>query len=111
MTNPWPELSRENRAWTRWWWLGSAVDEAGITRELAVASSSTFLGMSAGPYTQIDVYRRMTSAERVKTGCALHGFAHQRMVLFLSRKHPNKSPAEVLRMAAGRFLHDTAGVL
>lgn len=30
----WPELTRENRPWTRWWWLGSGVDEANLTRLL-----------------------------------------------------------------------------
>ena len=30
----WPEITRTMRPWTRWWWLGSAVDEADITRLL-----------------------------------------------------------------------------
>lgn len=30
----WPEPSREARPWSYWWWMGSAVDEANITREL-----------------------------------------------------------------------------
>ena len=30
----WPEITRENKPWTRWWWLGAAVDEKNITREL-----------------------------------------------------------------------------
>ena len=38
----WPAATRESRPWTRWWWLGSAVDEANLTRQLeqlAVAGS------------------------------------------------------------------------
>lgn len=31
---PWPPMLRESRPYTRWWWLGSAVDTAGITRQL-----------------------------------------------------------------------------
>jgi hypothetical protein len=31
---PWPEPTAESRPWTRWWWLGSAVDEGRITAEL-----------------------------------------------------------------------------
>ena len=30
----WPTISRENKPWTRWWWLGSAVDKPNLTREL-----------------------------------------------------------------------------
>ena len=30
----WPAIARTMRPWTRWWWLGSAVDETDITRLL-----------------------------------------------------------------------------
>jgi hypothetical protein len=30
----WPAVTRETRPWTRWWWMGSAVDQAGISAEL-----------------------------------------------------------------------------
>jgi hypothetical protein len=30
----WPQPSRESRPWSYWWWLGSAVDETYLTREL-----------------------------------------------------------------------------
>lgn len=30
----WPTPTKENRPWTRWWWLGSAVDEEGLTAQL-----------------------------------------------------------------------------
>jgi len=30
----WPEATRECRPWTRWWWLGSAVDQTNLTRLL-----------------------------------------------------------------------------
>lgn len=30
----WPAVTRTMRPWTRWWWLGSAVEEAEITRLL-----------------------------------------------------------------------------
>jgi hypothetical protein len=29
-----PEATNVQRPWTRWWWLGSAVDKANLTREL-----------------------------------------------------------------------------
>ena len=34
----WPEITPENRPWTRWWWLGSAVDKPTITRLLEAYS-------------------------------------------------------------------------
>ena len=30
----WPEIRRESRPWAYWWWMGGAVDEANLTREL-----------------------------------------------------------------------------
>src|SRR5206468_8557332 len=27
-------ITRETKPWTRWWWMGSAVDDAGITGDL-----------------------------------------------------------------------------
>src|SRR5215467_5596560 len=30
----WPIPTHENRPWTRWWWLGSAVDKTNLTRLL-----------------------------------------------------------------------------
>jgi len=30
----WPEVTRESKPWTYWWWLGSAVDKEGLTEHL-----------------------------------------------------------------------------
>jgi hypothetical protein len=30
----WPEVTKESKPWTYWWWLGSAVDENGLTEHL-----------------------------------------------------------------------------
>ena len=30
----WPEITRDNKPWTRWWWPGSGVDKASLTRQL-----------------------------------------------------------------------------
>src|SRR5262245_25077777 len=30
----WPAITREQRPWAYWWWMGSAVDKTNITREL-----------------------------------------------------------------------------
>jgi hypothetical protein len=41
----WPALTRESKPWTRWWWLGSAVDEPTLTREIATLDSAGFGGV------------------------------------------------------------------
>lgn len=30
----WPPVTSTNKPWTRWWWLGNAVDKTNLTREL-----------------------------------------------------------------------------
>jgi len=30
----WPETTAESKPWTRWWWMGNAVDKQNISREL-----------------------------------------------------------------------------
>ena len=32
--NYWPVITREQRPWAYWWWMGSAVDKTNLTREL-----------------------------------------------------------------------------
>jgi hypothetical protein len=46
---PWPEITRENKPWTRWWWPGSAVDEAGLTRELEAFAAAGLGGVEITP--------------------------------------------------------------
>jgi hypothetical protein len=65
--------------------------------------------MSADDRTiQFEIYRSMSPAERVSTGCALHDFALERMKIHLRRKHPERSDREILVAAARRFLGDAA---
>src|SRR5687768_15427209 len=45
----WPLVSSETRPWTRWWWLGSALDEATITRELESLRDAGFGGVEITP--------------------------------------------------------------
>ncbi len=33
-TTAWPSITREQRPWAYWWWMGSAVDKTNLTREL-----------------------------------------------------------------------------
>ena len=30
----WPAVTSTTKPWTRWWWLGSAVDKPNLTRQL-----------------------------------------------------------------------------
>jgi hypothetical protein len=41
----WPAVTRDARPWTRWWWLGDAVDSAGIARELDSLAAAGFGGV------------------------------------------------------------------
>jgi hypothetical protein len=45
----WPTISREARPWTRWWWMGSAVDEAEITRHLQLFREAGIGGVEISP--------------------------------------------------------------
>lgn len=47
--SPWPEPTKENKPWTRWWWLGSAVDEASLTRELEAFAAAGLGGVEITP--------------------------------------------------------------
>jgi hypothetical protein len=49
MDTAWPTVSREAKPWTRWWWLGSAVDESNITRELEAIAAAGFGGVEITP--------------------------------------------------------------
>lgn len=51
MSEPvWPaSLTRESRPWTRWWWLGSALDETEITRSLEAFHTAGIGGVEISP--------------------------------------------------------------
>lgn len=45
----WPAATRESRPWTRWWWLGSAVDKTNLTRQLTQFQQAGFGGVEICP--------------------------------------------------------------
>ena len=45
----WPTPARETRPWTRWWWMGNAVDPAGITSELESFKAAGLGGVEITP--------------------------------------------------------------
>jgi len=45
----WPEITRDNKPWTRWWWPGNAVDAASLTRQLEQLASAGIGGVEITP--------------------------------------------------------------
>jgi alpha-L-rhamnosidase len=45
----WPTASITNHPWTRWWWLGSAVDESNLTRQLTLFKEAGIGGVEICP--------------------------------------------------------------
>ena len=45
----WPEITQENKPWTRWWWPGSGVDKANITRQLEQFAAAGLGGVEITP--------------------------------------------------------------
>lgn len=47
--NPWPKTTETAKPWTRWWWMGSAVDENGLDKQLTTLSKAGFGGVEIVP--------------------------------------------------------------
>jgi hypothetical protein len=45
----WPAVTSTNKPWTRWWWLGSAVDKPNLTRELESFAKAGIGGVEICP--------------------------------------------------------------
>src|SRR6266850_8433453 len=45
----WPSPTAENRPWTRWWWLGSAVDKTNLSRLLTEYQAAGLGGVEICP--------------------------------------------------------------
>ena len=41
----WPEITSETKPWTRWWWMGSAVDREGLTTNMEHLQKAGIGGM------------------------------------------------------------------
>ena len=48
-TQPWPPITREQRPWAYWWWMGSAVDQTNLTRELTRYRAAGYGGVHIIP--------------------------------------------------------------
>jgi len=49
VTTSWPEITTESKPHTRWWWLGSDVDSAGLTYNLEAMSRAGIGGVEITP--------------------------------------------------------------
>lgn len=47
--NPWPKTTETAKPWMRWWWMGSAVDEKGLDKQLTTLSKAGFGGVEIVP--------------------------------------------------------------
>src|SRR5262245_1077768 len=45
----WPAITHETRPWTRWWWMGSAVDRAGLSADLEALKQAGIGGVEITP--------------------------------------------------------------
>jgi hypothetical protein len=48
-TVAWPAVTVTNKPWSRWWWPGSAVDKANLTREIENAAKAGLGGLEVTP--------------------------------------------------------------
>jgi len=46
---PWPQVKKETRPWTRWWWMGNAVDDKNTARLLGIYHQAGFGGVEVTP--------------------------------------------------------------
>lgn len=45
----WPAITKEMRPWTRWWWMGNAVDDKNTARLLEIYNKAGFGGVEVTP--------------------------------------------------------------
>src|SRR5690349_1082610 len=45
----WPEVTGSSKPWTRWWWPGSAVDKANLTKQLEAIAAAGIGGVEITP--------------------------------------------------------------
>ena len=59
----WPAVTNQTRPWTRWWWQGSAVDAAGLTRELESLRAAGLGGVEITRETRANARQMLASAQ------------------------------------------------
>src|SRR5438034_790635 len=54
----WPETTSEAKPWTRWWWMGSAVDSENLTAELKTLAAAGIGGVEVTSIYGVHGYER-----------------------------------------------------
>ncbi|MBN1926352.1 MAG: hypothetical protein JW798_11005 [Prolixibacteraceae bacterium] len=52
----WPEISSQAKPWTRWWWMGNAVDKQNITQQLEAFQEAGLGGVEITPIYGVKGY-------------------------------------------------------
>lgn len=52
----WPEITREAKPWSRWWWMASAVDSANLTAALETYAAAGLGGLEVTPIYGVHGY-------------------------------------------------------
>jgi hypothetical protein len=52
----WPEITSQQKAWTRWWWMGNAVTKEGITYHMEKMAEANFGGVEISPIYGVEGY-------------------------------------------------------
>lgn len=52
----WPKITRESKPWTRWWWMGSIVNEKDLTAEMEKYSKVGLGGLEITPIYGVKDY-------------------------------------------------------
>lgn len=54
----WPEITSQNKPWTRWWWMGNAVDTFNLTRALEEYARAGLGGVEITPIYGVKGYEQ-----------------------------------------------------
>ena len=52
----WPKITKEQKPWTRWWWMGNGVTKSGIEDQLTAFSKAGFGGVEITPIYGVKGY-------------------------------------------------------
>jgi hypothetical protein len=52
----WPQITRQNKPWTRWWWLGNVADKRELSAELEKYQRAGLGGVEVTPIYGIQGY-------------------------------------------------------
>ncbi len=58
----WPVIGSEQKAWSRWWWMGNAVTKSGITSHLEKMAEANFGGVEISPIYGVEGYEEESVA-------------------------------------------------